>query len=257
MSNFYFRVDNISRGKGRSITRLMNYISGRTLYDCYNGKKYYYRRSDVLYCEVYQPHNTPAQFSNLQYLCNAIDKVENRYDSRTGREFICSLPNELSLSELIKIIDKYVEDHFVKKGLCAVAAIHEGKNTDDPSKDNPHAHIIVSTRTVGPNGFNEKKDREHNKRLYVEIWREGWANVLNQAYERNGLEIRVSHESLEVQGIHRKPVPYLSRIDYQKEKHGIRTAAGDRRRAVQEDNRMLVQKHQLKRTRELEIELSR
>lgn len=257
MSNYYFKVDNIKRGEGRSITSSMSYISGRTLYDCYNEKTYYCRRNDVLYCEVYQPHNAPAQFKDLQYLCNAIDKAENRYDSRTGREFICSLPNELLLPELIKIVDEYVTEHFVEKGLCAVVAIHEGRNKDDPDKNNPHVHIIVSTRTVGPDGFNKKKDREHNKTDYTRIWRSSWSGVQNRAYERNGLNIRVSHESLEVQGIRRKPLPYLNRIDYQKEERGIRTSAGDRRRAVQEYNRMLVQKRQLKRTRGLEIKLSR
>lgn len=257
MSNYHFEVSNISRGKGRSVTSSLSYISGRKLYDCYTGETYYHRRDDVLHWEVYQPPNAPSQFNNLQYLCNAINEAEKRYDSRTGREFICSLPNELLPSELIEIVDEYVEEHFVKKGLCAVAAIHEGQNENDPSKDNPHVHIIVSTRTVGSNGFNVKKDREHDKKRYVEIWREGWADVQNRAYERNGLEIRVSHKSLKVQGIHRKPIPYLSRIDYQKEERGIRTAAGDRRRAVQEDNLMLVQKRQLKRTRGLEIELSR
>jgi len=163
----------------------------------------------------------------------------------------CSFP------ELIKIVDEYVTEHFVEKGLCAVAAIHEGRNKDDPDKNNPHVHIIVSTRTVGPDGFNKKKDREHNKTDYTRIWRSSWSGVQNRAYERNGLDIRVSHESLEVQGIRRKPLPYLNRIDYQKEERGIRTSAGDRRRAVQEYNRMLVQKRQLKRTRGLEIELSR
>ena len=257
MSNYFFRVDNISRGKRRSITSSMSYISGRTLYDCYKDKTYYCRRNDVLHCEVYQPHNAPAQFKDLQYLCNAIDMAENRYDSRTGRAFICSLPNELLPSELVEIVDEYAEEHFVKKGLCAVAAIHEGRNEDDPSKDNPHVHIIVSTRTVGPDGFNAKKDREHDKKRYVEIWREGWANVQNRAYERNGLEIQVSHESLEVQGIPRKPLPYLSRSDWEKEKCGIHTEAGDKRREIQEDNRMLAQERQFKKTRELEIELSR
>ena len=68
--------------------------------------------------------------------------------------------------------------------------------------------------------------------MYVEIWREGWANIQNRAYERNGLDIRVSHESLEVQGTCREPIPHLSRIDWQKEERGERTPAGDRKREV-------------------------
>jgi len=255
MSNYHFEVKNISRGKGRCITSSMSYICGRKLYDCYNKKSYFQQRNDVLYCEAYQPHDASAQFSDLQCLCNAINEAEKRYDSRAGREIIASLPNELSLAELIEIVDEYVEEYFIKQGLCAVAAIHEGRNENDSSKNNPHTHIIVSTRTVGPDGFNEKKDREHNKKMYVEIWREGWANIQNRAYERNGLDIRVSHESLEVQGTCREPIPHLSRIDWQKEERGEHTPAGDRKREVKKQNKN-IQKRQLKRGRELGIEIS-
>lgn len=255
MGNYHLEIKNISRGKGRCITSSMSYICGRKLYDCYNKESYFHRRNDVLYWEIYQPHNAPAKFSDLQCLCNEINEAEKRYDSRTGREFIASLPNELSISELIEIVDEYIEEHFIKQGLCAVAAIHEGRNEYDPSKDNPHVHIIVSTRVVGPDGFSKMKDREHNKKVYVKIWREGWANIQNRAYERNGMKIRVSHESLEVQGIRREPTPHLSRIDWQKEERGELTPAGDRKRAIQERNKR-VQKRQLKRGRGLEIEIS-
>lgn len=257
MANYHFEISNISRGKGRSVTSCASYICGCKLHDSYNDKTYSHRRGDVMYWKVYQPFNAPAQFSDLQCLCNKIDEAEKRYDSRTGREFIGSLPNELPHPELVRIVNEYVEEHFVKKGLCAVAAIHDGRNEDDPFKNNPHVHILVTTRTVGPDGFSEKKDREHNKKMYVKIWREGWANVQNRAYERNDLEIRVSHESLEVRGIRREPTPHLTRIDWQREECGERTPAGDRKRAIQERNSILIQEHRLRRVRELTIELSR
>lgn len=123
-------------------------------------------------------------------------------------------------------------------GLCAIAAIHRGRNRDDPSKDNPHAHIIVPTRMVGPDGFSGKKDREHDKRKYVSIWREQWAEIQNRAYERSGYDIRVSHESLEVQGKRdREPVPHINLVDWQKEQRGERTHAGDRKRTIVARNR--------------------
>ena len=38
MANYHFQVDIVSRGKGRSVTGLASYISGRKLYDCYDDK---------------------------------------------------------------------------------------------------------------------------------------------------------------------------------------------------------------------------
>lgn len=256
MANFHLEVQVISRGKGRSVTKLANYISGRKLHDGYTNKTYYKRRQDVLYYKVFQPSGVPSSFNDLQHLCTEIEKAENRYDARTAREFKCSLPNELPVHELVQIVSEYIDTNFVKYDLCAIAAIHKGQNTTDPSKNNPHVHIIVPTRTIGADGFSEKKDREHDKKKYIDIWREQWALAQNRAYERNGLNIRVSHESLEVQGEHgREPTIHLSRIDWQKEQRGERTPAGEKKRDIQERNDKSIRKSQRMWTRSLEMEL--
>lgn len=80
----------------------------------------------------------------------------------------------------------------------------------------------------------------------------------NRAYERNGLEIRVSHESLEVQGIRgREPTIHLSRIDWQREQRGEQTLAGTQKRKVQARNEERLRQQQIDRERKREIELSR
>lgn len=236
MANYYLDVSAISRGKERSVTKLLNYISGKTLHDCYNGESYYRKRSDVAYCNIYLPRNAPADFNDMQTLCNKIDEAEKRYDARTARVFIGSLPNELSVYELKRIVNKYIEDNFVKYGLCAIAAIHKGENRDDPARNNPHVHIIVTTRTVDADGFSKKKYREQDSRKYIGIWREQWALVQNRAYERNGLDMRVSHETLEVQGIDREPRKHLNLMDWQKERRGEYTEAGNENRLIKKRN---------------------
>lgn len=258
MANYHLEIKNICRGNGGSVTHSVSYICGKALYDCYRDKNYNHSRNDVLYSKIYLPPNAPPEFGNLQSLCNEFEEAETRYDARTARTFICSLPNELPISEQIKIVNEFVQENFTSQGLCSIVAIHEGKNKNDPTKNNPHVHIIVSTRTVEATGFNKKKDREHNNRKYISIWREEWAKVQNRAYERNLLNIRVSHESLEVQGEHdREPTIHLSQRDWQKEQRGERTAAGDRKRAIQKRNRENALKRQLEQERSLEMELSR
>lgn len=258
MANYHLEVSVISRGKGRSVTKLANYVSGRKLYDSYHDKTYYRCRSDVLYCEIFLPSNAPAGFYDLQFLCNNIECAEKRYDARTAREFKCSLPNELPVRELKSIVSNYIASNFLSHNLCAIAAIHEGRNDFDPSRNNPHAHLIVPTRAVGEHGFMEKKDRDMDKRENITIWREQWAQAQNRAYERNHLDIRVSHESLEVQGVlNYEPASHMSRIDWQKEKLGECTASGDRRRAIQERNDQRIREAQQLQARMLDIELSR
>lgn len=195
---------------------------------------------------------------DLQTLCGQVEDAEHRYDARTARVFIGALPNELSTREQIKIVQEFIDYNFIRHGLCAVAAIHKGENLSNPERNNPHCHILIPTRTVGPDGFSKTKDREHDRKEYLMIWREQWAEVQNRAYARSGLNIRVSHESLEVQGRRdREATVHLSLPDWQMEKRGIRTSAGDRRRAVVERNAQRVRAKELAREQSLELELSR
>lgn len=253
MSNFHLEVQTISRGKGRSVTRLASYISGEKLRDSYFGKTYYSRRQDVLDCRIFLPPHAPPDFHHLQMLCAAIEAAEVRWDARTAREFKGSLPNELPMYELQQIVSAFINENFVAYDLCAIAAIHAGRNSTDHTRDNPHVHIIVPTRTVTETGFSQRKDREHDKRAYLHLWREQWAAVQNRAYERNGLDIRVSHESLQVQGVDRLPTPHLSRMDWQKEQRGECTPAGDRKRAVEAANQTRLQQPTWKKAYTLDI----
>ena len=256
MANPHLEVLIISRSKGPSLTDMVSYIYGKTLHDSYNNSTCRHTRNDILFHHIFQPRGAPEDFYDPQCLCDKMEEAEKRRDARIARHFICSLPNELPRHELSRIVKEYVEKDFVACGLCAIAAIHEDRKEEDPSRNNPHAHIIVSTRTVGPEGFSEKKDREHNHRKYIMIWREQWAAAQNRAYERNGLDIQVSHESLEAQGKHdREPTIHLSRIDWQREQRSERTPAGDRKRTIRERNEK--RKHQREIEREHELELSR
>lgn len=157
MANFHLEIGTISRGKGRSIVKSASYIFGEKLYDEYNGMTCYSSRKDVLFRTIFLPDKAPPAFNHLQSLCTEIDKAEHRYDARTAREFKGSLPNELPLCEQIQIVREYIDNNFISQGLCAIAAIHDGTNKVDPKRNNPHVHIIISTRSVEPNGFSKKK----------------------------------------------------------------------------------------------------
>lgn len=235
MSNFHLGVSIINRRKN-SVTRRISYVCGKKLYDKYRQKFFYSNRMDVVYHNIFLPSEAPSDFRDLQTLCNELEQSERRYDACIARAFIGSLPNELSMAELIQITRDFVQTNFVEQGLCAVVAIHKGLNKEDPSKNNPHTHIIVSTRTVDSDGFSKYKYREHNQRKYIHIWRKSWENVQNRAYERKGLDVRVDHRSLASREIEREPMVHLTLMDWYKEQRGTRTIAGDKNRAIKKRN---------------------
>lgn len=144
---YHMEVSILSRGKGRSLGASLSYISGEKIHDSYSGKNHHHRRTDLVQCKVYYPPDAPKELADIQYLCDELNKVEKRKDARTGRLFICSLPNELMPGEWARIVNEFIQENFVSQGLCAVAAIHRGKLPSNHPKSNPHVHIIVSTRT--------------------------------------------------------------------------------------------------------------
>ena len=233
LSNYHFEATVISRGKGRSLAKSLNYITGERVRDSYLGKTYYSKRDDVLMQKIYLPENVPTHFNNLQSLCDEMDKCEKRCDARTARAFVGSLPNELPYDSLEHIVSFFIKECFTSRGICAIAAIHEGRNDADPSKNNPHVHIITATRTADENGFSRNKCREYDNKEYLRYWRKQWELAQNRAYSHNGRDERVSCKSYKDRDIIKlKPIRHRSRIDWQKELEGLNTLKDDINRAI-------------------------
>lgn len=254
MAMFHVEVSPISRGRGMSIAQRLSYVSGTSLVDCFTGKTYSKERDDVRFCQIYQPSPAPEKFYELQALADALDRAETRKDSRTGRELVCSLPNELHIEDWVEIVEQFIDEDVLCHRLCAVAAIHSGRNAENPQKNNPHAHLIISTRAVSADGFSGWKDRQRDKLEYLVRCREQWAHLQNLAFERNGLEIRLDHRSYREQGIDREPRKHLSRTGWEMEKRGERTLVGDANRAIHERNDERSRQQEIDRLRELEHE---
>ena len=257
MANFHLEFKTISRRQGRSPISAANYQSGERLHDDYYGRTYYNRdKSDVLHTEVLLPLNIPPEYNNRQALWREVDKAEKRSDARTARRVIGSLPNELSLTENIELVREYVTENFISLGMCADIAIHEIKNEDDPTRDNIHFHALLTDRPITSNGFALKKNRDWNNRIKIKLWRERWAEAQNRAYERKGLNVRVTEKSYINRGVYkREPKRYLQPRDMILERSGIRTERGDENREIKARNkehkkRMLQKKREKKRGRE-------
>lgn len=107
---------------------------------------------------------------------------------------------------------------------------------------NHHAHLLMSTREVTPDGLGartrlEVSGRErHLKGIsgssrdeYLAI-RARWGELTNQALERAGLSLRIDHRSLKAQGIDREPLTIPEKVWYA-ERSGRFSEAGNEIRA--------------------------
>lgn len=239
MAIYGFDIRPISRLHGDSVAKTAAYILRENVYDSYLGKTHYYAyRKDLLYSEILVPDYAPREFLDLNTLLEEIDQAESRYDARTGRVARLTLPNdkEFSNAERFELARYFVKEAFIGWGMCAVMAVHAGEN-EDPAKNNPHAHVLLTDRPVDANGFCARKNREWNQKEQLYKWRALWAEVQNRAFQEKGMEVRVSHESLEVQGIDRQPTLPLGRAATALERKGIQTEIGNRNREIEAQQR--------------------
>lgn len=217
MSYYNCNESIVQRSKGKSFAGALSYISGNYIKDIRSGKNHCYDRNDVWNCKIYCSENTPERMRTLQGLSDAVELAENRKNSQIARSIICALPKELTFDELERIVDNFAIKNFANSRFIAVAAIHMGKNKKDPSRNNPHAHILVTMRKVDDNGFCKAKDREHNRKDSLNKWRESLEREINRAYERNNMPERVSSKSYKVQGrTDVKPRKRLTRDEWER-----------------------------------------
>ena len=139
-----------------------------------------------------------------------------------------ALPRELTPDQQRETVRGFVDAAFVERGMVADVALHEGHH---PAEPNPHAHILLTTRTLTPDGFGPK-NRDWNAKELLGAWRTQWEIECNQALEEAGKAARVDARSLADQGIDRLPTVHEGVAVRQMERRGIATERGDGNRAV-------------------------
>jgi hypothetical protein len=150
------------------------------------------------------------------------------------------------MDDLIRITKKFMFETFVNPyGLCAIIAIHGGKNMYDSTKDNPHAHVLLTTREVTKYGFSKRKNRSLDKKQSLLKWRKVWEQTINREYQEKNLPQRISRQSNEVQGIDREPSVPLGRASKALEDRGIKTPRGNKNREIEERNRARQKQNEL------------
>lgn len=274
----------ISRRAGRSAVQMAAYCSRNKFYSDYTGKTYNYtERNDLVYHEVMLPDCAPNTFHNSEVLWNSVEKVEKARNARLARTLIIALPKELDHNTQIKMVHQYVQKFFVQHGMCADISIH------DKGDDNPHVHILLTTRSLNHDGEwmckqrrNYLLDKDGNKlrdpitKQYrlgksiktndwdaperIEEWRKGWAEMCQSYFRQYGISKKITHKSYARQGINREPTIHLGAKVKALEDRGLSTDRSKKNRDIIDRNhkrdRSMFRQH-IKRDYDHELDLSR
>jgi Ti-type conjugative transfer relaxase TraA len=100
----------------------------------------------------------------------------------------------------------------------------------------PHAHVMLTMRSVDENGFGQKV-RDWNATQMVERWREHWAELANERLAELDIDARIDHRSLEAQGIALEPQTQVGAPAQRIEGEGIEAAdRADMHREIARNN---------------------
>jgi ATP-dependent exoDNAse (exonuclease V) alpha subunit len=208
------------------------YRSGESLHNEQADKihDYTYKRG-VVFSEIILPENAPLEYADRSTLWNAVESSEKRKDAQTARDIDVALPVEFDRQEQIEIMQEYIRENFVDRGMVADFAIH------DTGNGNPHAHILLTTREISADGFG-KKNREWNKKPHLESWRKNWADTCNERLKAKGLDERIDHRTLKAQGIDREPTIHIGVTAKAMQRKGIMTERVKRNNEIISRNEM-------------------
>ena len=260
MRVIHFHAQYLKRSQGDSVIGYAAYCAGEKLRSQYDGRTHCRSRPDVVFKTILLPPSAPRSYEDREVLWNAVEMAEGD-KAQLARIIDLALPVELAREEQTNLLLSYVQRTFVDQGMCADVAVH------DKGDGNPHAHLILTLRSIGEDGSWQPKWKknyildEHGRKVYdpvtkrykcgpsiplnnwscqknVEIWRREWAAACNREFRRKGLKTRVTHESYVRQGVHRQPQIHLGRRVMALEQRGVHTDRGRKNREIIKKNRL-------------------
>jgi Ti-type conjugative transfer relaxase TraA len=203
MAIYHFSAKVISRAAGSSALASAAYRSASRLHDQRLDRHHdFSNKAGVVHSEVMLPDGAPEHLSDRERLWNDVEAAEKRIDAQLAREIEFAIPREMSKAQGIELARDFVQGEFVDRGMIADLNVHWDVGADGLAK--PHAHVMLTMRDVGEDGFG-KKNRDWNRTDLLEKWRERWSEHVNTRLAELDIDARIDHRSLEAQGIDLEP----------------------------------------------------
>lgn len=248
MATFHLSAKLIKRSAGRSVIAAAAYRACEKIYDERQSLTHdYTKKGGLVFNEILIPTNAPAWSKDRARLWNEVEKAEKRKDAQLAREIEVALPREVSQENQIKLVKEFCKHNFVKHGMIADIAIHQVKSSDGLT--NPHAHILLTTRSIDKKGFGQK-ERVWNDQELIETWRKDWEQKTNKVYAKEQKEERIDHRSYKRQGIATiyPPTRHLGAKRWELVKRGVKLwdqiSKGIRKIAPDQSNKEALNKRQ-------------
>lgn len=237
MAIYHLSVKTISRKKGRSATGAAAYRAAEKIVDLKTGLIHdYERKGGVDFTQIIGWEGSRSE------LWNAAELAEKRKDATVSREYEVALPVELSNEDKKRLATGFGTWLHKRHGVAVDVALH---NLDS---ENPHAHILTSTRVVDGDSLGDKAAREwsdskrkkhglNGRKDDLQEAREAWEKFANIMLERANIPDRIDRRTLEEQGSDKVAQIHLGPKNNDRLKKGKSNERIEKFEEIQEANR--------------------
>ncbi|KRB81079.1 conjugal transfer protein TraA [Sphingomonas sp. Root710] len=238
MAIYHFSAKVMGRGSGRSAVASAAYRSASRLHDERLGRHHdFTNKPGVVHSEVMLPEGAPERLRDREALWNEVEATEKRKDAQFAREVEFAIPREMTREQGVALAREFAAREFVDRGMVADLNVHWDIGADGEAK--PHAHVMLTMREVGPDGFGPKV-REWNATALLQQWRENWASHVNERLAQLGIETRIDHRSYDAQGIELEPQHKIGAAGARREAKGEDAERAADHREIARDNGVAI-----------------
>lgn len=222
----------IARSGGRSAIAAIAYRTATKLLNERDGLLHdFTTKRGVEYKEIVLPDGVNAAWAfDRSLLWNRVEQSEKRRDARVAREFEIGLPHELSRRQRIGLTREFAQYLANRYDAAVDYAIHIPSRGSDTR--NTHAHLLMTTRTVKPEGLGEKTliERENKwllshdqpiSHIQLRNIRHAWERHVNRHLARASLDVRIDHRSHLERGLEIEPTQHMGVHAFQMDRRGF------------------------------------
>ncbi|MEF3698231.1 AAA family ATPase [Desulfolutivibrio sp.] len=205
MAIAFARMEIISTRDGGSAVGLSSYLNRDRKIQNSTGRQFDFTEkladgpNEFVHSEFLAPERLNQKWTSSETLWNAAEAADLKKDgtikanAQIAKHMVLALPADdgLSRKDTLELARKFAQEHFVKHGVAVEMVIH------DKGDGNPHAHLLISTRTLGENGFGPKARHlnpgfaKGKHVLRKDAWGQEWANFQNGYFKFRGLDVEV------------------------------------------------------------------
>lgn len=242
MAIYHLHMQTISRADGRSAVAAAAYRAASRLIAA-DGRVFDFRRKQgVMARQIFVPEGSPP--IDRQDLWLMAEKNEKRKNSTLAREMDMAIPVELTRQERFKLTAQFCQWLAQEYQVAVDCCMHRKDRNDQ--EENPHIHIMFTTRRYSPEGTLGAKTRElddlKTRKMHLLLIREKWADFCNEYLQFYGKII--DHRSFKDQGIDALPQIHVGSAATTMARRGLETERGALNRDIQNTNSEILQLQQ-------------